>query len=128
IWLGHFGAGLVTTPSDFGARSEPPSHPELLDYLAVRFVKEGWSIKAMHRLMMNSATYRQASADDAKGVEVDPENRLLWRMCRMRLDFEAGRDSMLAASGELDLTLGGKPVDVNGNRRTVYAKVDRQFV
>jgi hypothetical protein len=128
IWAQHFGSGIVRTPSDFGTRSELPTHPELLDWLAVRFVKDGWSIKAMHRLIMRSATYRQSSASNAAGVAADPENRLLWRMNASRLDFEALRDGLLAASGELDLTTGGAAGDVNGVRRTIYATIDRQFL
>jgi hypothetical protein len=128
IWMHHFGAGLVTTASDFGHRSDPPSHPELLDWLAVKFMNEGWSIKSMHRLLMCSATYRQASADNSAADPIDPENRLLARMNRTRLDFEGMRDSLLAISGELDLTAGGKPSVITGNRRSIYAKIDRQFV
>jgi mono/diheme cytochrome c family protein len=129
IWLHHFGAGLVDTPSDFGVRSDPPSHPELLDWLATRFVEQGWYVKQMHRLMMRSATYRQASADANSGAAaIDPQNRLLWRMNRARLDFESLRDALLAVSGELDLTAGGRPADVDGTRRSVYLLVDRQFL
>jgi hypothetical protein len=129
IWAHHFGIGLVPTPSDFGTRSEPPSHPALLDWLAVQFVKHGWSVKAMHRLIMRSAAYRQASADRVDGLAADPENRLLWRMNRIRLDFESLRDALLATSGELDLSAtGGPAADVSGNRRTIYASIDRQFV
>ena len=128
IWMHHFGAGLVATGSDFGHRSELASHPELLDWLAVEFMKQEWSIKSMHRLLMCSATYRQASADNPAADLVDPENRLLARMNRTRLDFEAMRDSQLATAGELDLTAGGKPSVITGNRRSIYAKIDRQFV
>jgi mono/diheme cytochrome c family protein len=130
LWAHHFGAGLVDTPSDFGVRSEPPSHPELLDWLALRFVDEGWSVKQMHRLMMTSATYRQASADDANpaAAAADPQNRLLWRMNRARLDFEGMRDSLLAVSGGLDPAMGGPPADVSTGRRSVYLFVDRQFL
>jgi hypothetical protein len=129
IWAHHFGVGLVPTPSDFGTRSEPPSHPALLDWLAVQFVKQGWSVKAMHRLIMRSAAYRQASDDLPDGLAADPENRLLWRMNRTRLDFESLRDALLATSGELDLSAAGGPAaDVGGNRRTIYASIDRQFV
>ena len=129
VWAWHFGQGLVTTPSDFGTRCEPPSHPELLDYLALRFMETGWSIKKLHRLIMLSATYRQSSADNAAGTSVDPTNRLLWRFNRQRLDLEAMRDSLLAASGELDPTPGGRPVDLlRSTRRSIYGKVDRQFL
>jgi hypothetical protein len=128
IWAHHFGAGLVNTPSDFGLRGERPSHPELLDWLAVRFMNEGWSMKAMHRLIMCSAVYRQNDSANPAAVAVDPENRLLWRINRTRLDFEAMRDSLLAVSGELDLTIGGNPTGIDGNRRSIYTKIDRQFV
>ncbi len=127
IWMHHFGAGLVTTPSDFGTRSDLPSHPELLDWLAVKFMEQGWSIKAMHRLMMRSATYRESSGG-SENNSADPENQLLSRANRTRLDFEAMRDGMLMASGEMDLLAGGKPAEIGGNRRTVYALVDRQFL
>src|SRR5213080_2770756 len=92
----HFGFGLVRTPSDFGMRGDRPTHPELLDYLAVRFVQSGWSLKKLHRLIMTSATYRQASDDNEAGRKIDPENQLLWRMNRRRLEIESLRDSMLA--------------------------------
>jgi hypothetical protein len=129
VWAWHFGAGLVSTPSDFGTRCEPPSHPELLDYLACRFVADGWSVKKLHRLMMLSSAYRQSSADNAPGIAADPSNRLLWRFNRQRLDFEAMRDSLLAISGEIDLTAGGRAADMFGStRRSVYGKVDRQFL
>src|SRR5262249_26240202 len=123
LWLHHFGAGLVTTPSDFGLRSDPPSHPELLDYLAKHFVEEGWSIKKRHRLILLSHAYRQQSRVVPEAAKVDPENRLLWRMNRRRLDFEALRDGLLAASGKLDLKMGGPAVDIVAapfsGRRTV---------
>jgi mono/diheme cytochrome c family protein len=129
IWMHHFGAGIIRTPSDFGVRSEAPSHRELLDHLATWFQGEaGWSLKKLHRQIMLSATYRQSSVDDAASRQVDPENRLLWHFPRTRLDMEAMRDAMLLSSGELDQTMGGRPGDIFGNRRTVYAKVDRQFL
>jgi len=131
IWQHHFGIGLVKTPSDFGLRAEPPSHPELLDWLARRFVAEGWSVKAMHRLIMLSAVYQQGSVNGNDISARDSDNRLLSHFPTRRLEFEALRDSMLAASGELDLTAGGKPVellDTGNKRRTVYALVDRQFL
>ncbi len=130
LWLFHFGAGLVTTPSDFGLRSEPPSHPELLDYLAARFMDEGWSIKKMHRLIMLSSVYQQSSADQEAGRRLDPENRLWWRYPRRRLDFEALRDSLLFVAGKLDGKMGGPAVDITAapfsGRRTVYAFIERQ--
>lgn len=129
IWLWHFGAGLVRTPSDFGTRGESPTHPELLDYLAVEFVESGWSIKSLHRLILTSATYRQSSADREDGRRADPENLLLWRMNRRRLDIEALRDSMLLAAGRLDLTMGGVPVSLTAQpaatRRSVYGYIER---
>ena len=129
IWMHHFGAGLVRTPSDFGNRGEPPTHPELLDYLAVRFVQSGWSVKAMHRMIVLSATYRQSSADSEAGRKVDPENQLLWRMNRQRLEIESLRDAMLAASGRLDLTMGGVPFSLLAEpsvpRRSVYGFIER---
>src|SRR5436305_14174766 len=87
VWLHYFGAGLVTTPSDFGVRSDPPSHPELLDWLAARFVEDGWSLKQLHRLIVRSRTYQQSSAVNAPAASVDPNNRLLARANRRRLDF-----------------------------------------
>jgi hypothetical protein len=107
IWQGHFGAGLVKTPNDFGTRGEPPTHPELLDYLAKRFIKSGWSLKAMHRLLMNTAAYQRASGHDPAGAQVDPDNAMLGRFNRRRLSGEEIRDAMLAVSGDLDPTPGG---------------------
>lgn len=130
VWLHHFGAGLVKTPSDFGLRSEPPSHPELLDYLASRFLKEAWSIKKLHRLIMLSNSYQQASEESERNAKIDPQNQFFWRMNRQRLDFEALRDTLLAVSGKLDLTQGGRAVDITSTpfttRRTVYGYIDRQ--
>jgi hypothetical protein len=130
VWMHHFGEPLVSTPSDFGTRSTPPTHPELLDDLAARFIEGGWSIKNLHRMIVLSSAYRQASADRPECRKVDPENRLLWRANRRRLDFEAMRDTLLAVSGRLDPAMLGRPVDVAGDpmngRRTVYGLVDRQ--
>ena len=132
VWQWHFGFGLVPTPSDFGTRGDPPSHPELLDYLAGRFMKEGWSLKRLHRLILTSQTYCQASDTRAAGVKVDPDNRLLWRQNRRRLDFEQLRDTMLTVSGSMDRTVGGRSFVMGGadepRRRTLYAFVDRQFM
>ncbi len=165
IWQHHFGNGLVKTPSDFGLRAETPSHPELLDWLARRFIAEGWSVKATHRLILSSAVYQQSSvtsktvlsesvisgAVTSKGASRsssagslstvllstdyssrgDPENRLLAHFPIHRMEFEQLRDAMLAVSGELDTTIGGKPgelLDAGNKRRTVYALVDRQFL
>ncbi len=130
VWAHHFGKPLVATPSDFGLRSDPPSHPELLDCLARRFMDDGWSIKNLHRMIVLSATYRQASLDRADGAAADPENRLLWKQNRRRLDFESMRDSLLAASGALDLAQGGPAIEMFNPpfmaRRTLYGLVERQ--
>jgi hypothetical protein len=153
IWLHHFGAGLVRTASDFGMRSDAPTHPELLDYLAAQFMDEGWSVKKLHRLIILSSVYQQGSGVNEKPVsrggffakanfnlmpaskvtkaaQIDPENRLLWRQNRQRLDFESMRDSFLRVAGQLDETLGGQPIDiatnVNNGRRTIYGFIDRQ--
>jgi hypothetical protein len=132
VWMYHFGNGIVRTPADFGTRGERPTHPQLLDWLAIRFAGEdGWSIKKLHKRMMLSAAYQQASADEnTEARSKDPENRLLWRMNARRLDFEAMRDSLLAAGGNIDLTMGGKSVDIESapfsRRRSIYAFIDRQ--
>jgi cytochrome c553 len=107
IWQGHFGKGLVTTPNDFGRQGEPPSHAELLDWLAVEFGGRGWSIKQMHRLIMLSNTYRASSVADEAGLQKDPENRYLGRMNRRRLDGDAVRDTVLSVAGTLNLKMGG---------------------
>ena len=107
LWLGHFGRGIVETPNDFGRNGATPSHPELLDWLAVEFLDRGQSIKAMHRLIVTSAAYRQSSTDDAAWGRIDAENRFLWRQNRRRLDAESIRDATLAVSGGLDLRMGG---------------------
>jgi hypothetical protein len=130
VWQWHFGKGLVSTASDFGTRSDPPTHPEMLDYLASRFVESGWSLKALHRVIMLSNTYAQSSAPRINEMMRDPENRLLWRFNRQRLDFEAMRDSLLAVSGALDSRIGGPPLEANSpsqlTRRTLYGFIDRQ--
>ncbi|HWF19910.1 MAG TPA: PSD1 and planctomycete cytochrome C domain-containing protein [Verrucomicrobiae bacterium] len=130
IWLHHFGEGIVTTPDDFGNQSAPPSHPELLDYLALRFMDDGWSIKKMHRLIMLSSVYQQSSDNNPRYAQIDPNNRLLWRANIRRLEFEAVRDSLLAMGGRLDLTMGGHPVNLGATpystRRTVYGYIDRR--
>jgi hypothetical protein len=107
IWQKLFGEGLVRSVDYFGTRGETPSHPELLDHLATRFVRNGWSQKQLIRALVLSRTYRIGSANDAHAVNVDPDNRLLWRMHRQRLDAEALRDGLLAASGELQASEGG---------------------
>ncbi|HZY88944.1 MAG TPA: DUF1553 domain-containing protein, partial [Gemmataceae bacterium] len=143
LWLHHFGEGLVATPDNFGHTGAPPSHPELLDWLAVEFVRRGWSIKAMHRLMLTSAAYRQASAFNptahADAKRIDPDNRLLWRQRLRRLEAEALRDAVLAVAGTLNPDMGGPPVPMQrqgdgevvtpagaaGARRSVYLQVRR---
>lgn len=107
LWQHHFGAGLVSTPNDFGTRGHRPTHPELLDFLASKFVESGWSIKAMHRLIVLSRTYQLSAAASDELVSADPNNVLLGRRAVRRLDAEAIRDSMLAVSGKLDPTMGG---------------------
>ncbi|TWU22230.1 Planctomycete cytochrome C [Novipirellula galeiformis] len=137
VWMHHFGTGLVLTPSDFGVRADPPSHPQLLDWLAAEWIRKDWSLKALHRLIVLSATYRQSStmpenAEHRQRVtRVDPENRLLSRMNPRRVSFEELRDSLLQASGALDRSVGGKPVDMFvapfPNRRSLYGQIDRQY-
>ncbi|MGP0067290.1 MAG: PSD1 and planctomycete cytochrome C domain-containing protein [Isosphaeraceae bacterium] len=129
VWMHHFGTPLVATPGDFGLRSEPPTHPELLDHLAARFMDDHWSIKALHRRLMLSSAYRQRSDDRPEARALDPENGLYWRMNRRRLDFEATRDAMLAVDGRLDPRLGGPPLPAltgsGARRRTLYGTIDR---
>ena len=129
IWRQHFGRGLVTTPSNFGLQGELPSHPRLLEDLAARFIDNGWSLKWLHRDMVLSATYRQASRSDGPGRAIDPDNRFLWRMNPRRLSIESWRDAMLTASGELDTALGGPSMKVDDprhRRRTLYSRIDRR--
>jgi Protein of unknown function (DUF1553)/Protein of unknown function (DUF1549) len=151
IWQFHFGEGLVRTPSDFGVMGDRPTHPELLDWLADWFVREGWSLKKLHRLILTSNTYRMNKRWNPQYGSEDPENRLLWRMPYQRLDVEAIRDSMLAATGQLDRRMYGpsmypempkealashsdpdkvwKPFDEReASRRTIYAFVKRSLV
>ena len=121
IWQHHFSEGLVRTPNNFGKLGEPPTHPELLDWLALELIKSGWSIKAMHRLIMGSATYQQSATAPVPTVQADPENRLLGRQNRRRLSAEEVRDSLLAVGGALDRTAGGPSVrDIQTPRRTLY--------
>jgi len=109
LWQHHFGAGLVVTPDNFGRQGALPSHPQLLDWLALRFMQDGWSIKSLHRLMLTSRTWRQSSAVTQRHQERDPQNRLLSRMPLRRLDAETLRDSLLAVSGRLNPEAGGLP-------------------
>jgi hypothetical protein len=143
IWLHHFGEGLVSTPEDFGTLGSPPSHPQLLNWLAREFVESGWSIKHIHRLIMTSNTYRQRStivdAAQTRENEVDPDNRLLWRQRLRRLDAEPLRDAMLCTAGLLDRTMFGHPIPVvrrpdgevsiadgqNDRRRSIYVQIRR---
>jgi hypothetical protein len=152
VWGYHFGGAIVRTPSDFGVRSDAPTHPELLDWLALRFVENGWSLKKLHKLILTSAAWQQRSDDIAAYKEKDPDNRFVWKCSRQRLDFEAMRDSVLAVSGQIDLTMGGRSVELSENptakkkmqaetiintvgdptqetyarRRSVYLFIDRQ--
>jgi len=121
IWQHHFGEGLVRTSTNFGVRGERPTHPELLDYLADRFVASGWSIKAMHRLMMLSRVYQQSSQTTEASVRTDPENRWWGRMPRRRLAAEEIRDSLLAVAGQLEKTIGGPGfLEATVPRRSLY--------
>jgi len=110
VWHWHFGRGIVATPGDFGRQGEPPTHPELLDWLTSEFVENGWSMKKLHRQIMLSAAYQRASEGPEANRRIDANNRFLWRMNRQRIDGETLRDSMLAASGALNLKMGGRPV------------------
>jgi mono/diheme cytochrome c family protein len=129
VWQHHFGEGLVATASDFGRLGEPPSHPELLDWLTTQFLKNGRRLKPLHKLMMTSATYRQSAIVPPSASRIphakDPANRLLWRMNVRRLRAEEVRDAMLAVTGELDRKSGGEGVDSSQPRRSVYLKVLR---
>jgi hypothetical protein len=145
LWAHHFGRGIVATPSDFGIMGMRPTHPELLDWLASEFVRSGWSMKHMHRLMVTSSAYRQASTFREEAAKADSANRLLWRFPRQRLDAEVIRDASLSVAGQLDVTMGGPGVypelpagmpeprggwDTTGkeserNRRSVYIFVRR---
>ncbi len=128
VWKHHFGRGLVATLSNFGVQGDRPSHPELLDDLAARFVAQGWSLKWLHREIVLSAAYQQSSAAE-KSRELDPDNVWLARMALRRLDIEAWRDAMLAATDELDLRIGGPSTDLlklDNRRRTLYGTVKRR--
>jgi mono/diheme cytochrome c family protein len=141
IWMHHFGRGIVATPANFGHTGSPPSHAELLDWLATEFVRQGWSMKAMHRLIMNSSAYRQTSQIDAKARESDPDNVLISRMPMRRLDAEALYDSILAVTGRLDPAQAGTPAEIDikpdgevtakmskaGYRRSIYVLQRRVY-
>lgn len=128
IWQSHFGTGIVRTTSNFGQLGERPVNPQLLDYLAARFIENKWSIKAINREIMLTSTYQLSTGDDPKAFTADPENRLLWRANRQRLDVEELRDSLLFVSGKLDATAGGPPqqLTAENKRRTVYGFVSRK--
>ncbi len=129
VWQQHFGEGFISTPDDLGVMSGAPSHPALLDYLAAKFMKEGWSIKGLHRAILLSKTWQQSSEPDPAKAQIDSFNRLLWRQNLLRLDFEALRDSILFMGGQLDLTMGGHPVNIESEpyseRRSIYGFIDR---
>jgi hypothetical protein len=126
LWLHHFGQGLVATPNDFGWQSEPPSHPELLDWLALRLIENGWKLKPMHKLILSSATWRQGSQFSQDKAKKDQGNRLLWRFLPRRLDGEVIRDSLLSVSGMLDETMYGKgTLDERSKRRSIYFMIKR---
>ena len=110
LWQHHFGEGLVRTPNDFGARGEPPTHPELLDWLASRLIAEGWRLRPIHRLILASAAYQQSTAHDPRKAKIDPDNRLLWRQRPRRLEAEAIRDAILSVGGGMDRTLFGPAI------------------
>ena len=130
VWLHHFGTPLVSTPSDFGTRSEQPPQADTLDHLAAQLIRSGWSLKTLHRHIVLSSTYQQSSMRRGDCETVDPENMLYWRMNRRRLEFEAMRDAILFVAGQLDLTMGGRPVKLSeppySMRRAVYGYIDRQ--
>ena len=130
VWRHHFGHGLVETPSEFGNAGDPPTHPELLDDLATRFVTNGWSLKWLHREILNSAAWQQASLSPESEAR-DPENRHYARMPRRRLEIEAWRDGILAITGSLDRAIGGESVDLTADtnlRRTLYGKIHRREI
>ncbi|MEQ1748707.1 MAG: PSD1 and planctomycete cytochrome C domain-containing protein [Prosthecobacter sp.] len=124
IWQYHFGRGIVATPSDFGHLGEKPTHPELLDWLTTQFVQGGWKMKPMHKMIVMSQVYRQTARRESSTKELvtDPENKLLWRFPPRRLDAEQARDAVLAASGELDTTMGGEGVEAAKPRRSIYTR------
>jgi hypothetical protein len=140
VWMLHFGEPLAASTTDFGARSSKPENAELLDWLAGEFIRSGWSVKHLHRLMLQSSAYQQSSGALGGGGKKsagappantgDPENKFLWHYPRRRLDFEAMRDSLLFVSGRLDATMGGRSLDLANDalsrRRSVYGLVDRQ--
>lgn len=134
VWLHHFGIGLTPTPDDFGTRGDPPTHPQLLDFLAGKLMDDHWSLKKLHRRIMLSAVYRQAAMENRTAREKNPDNTLFWRMPTRKLEMEPMRDALLTVSGELnmDSKRGGKPFEEKGDqmipRRSVYAFVNRDVI
>jgi len=122
VWQHHFGDGFVSTPDDLGNQSAPPTHPELLDWLANRFMNDGWSIKKLHKLILMSAAWQQSSRNNPQFAEKDPFNHLLWRANVRRLEFEPLRDSILFIGGTLDLAMGGHPVDLTAGTRIAQGR------
>jgi hypothetical protein len=120
VWRWHFGRGLVASTDNFGLLGDEPTHPALLDWLARRFVEDGWSVKKLHRRIMLSETYQRSGTHDPKAAAVDPENRLLWRFAPRRLEAEAIRDSLLAVGGTLDRTAGGPALTHVKNREFLF--------
>ena len=126
LWQHHLGRGIVGTPSDFGTQGEHPTHPELLDYLAGQLIEGGWQLKPVHRLIMTSAVYMQGTESDESRAKIDPDDKLLCRRPRRRLEAEAIRDSLLACGGILDETMFGPgTLDENSHRRSIYFTVKR---
>ena len=127
VWQWHFGRAIVRTPSNFGIIGDKPTHPLLLDWLAKKFMDNGWSIKDLHRLIMKSSTYRMSSEHIAANFDRDGDNRMIWRMNPRRVEVESWRDSLLSATAELDLKIGGAPINqiLESPRRSVYATISR---
>jgi hypothetical protein len=126
LWQHHFGKGIVATPNDFGTQGDPPTHPELLDWLASELIRAGWKLRPIHRLIVTSAAYAQSSDASANGMRIDPRNKLLWRRTPRRLEAEAIRDAILHVSGTLDTTMyGAGTLEGNSPRRSVYLTVKR---
>jgi hypothetical protein len=126
IWQWHFGRGLVVTSSDFGTQGTTPSHGALLDFLASELMDSGWSTHHIHRLILNSSTYRQSNRFSKDNAAIDPENRMLWRWTPRRLDAEVIRDSILAVSDQLDRSSGGPSVPESSRRRSIYLRQQRE--
>jgi hypothetical protein len=122
VWQHHFGDGFVATPDDLGNQSSPPTHLELIDWLATRFMADGWSLKKLHKLILMSATWQQSSRNNPQFAEKDPFNHLLWRANIRRLEFEPLRDSILSIGGTLDLTMGGRPIDLAAGTRQAQGR------